>query len=336
VDEAAAAVVEQDQQLVGDRACDEVDVAVEVEVAGHQPGLVLLRGECSDLAAVGERTAAVVGEQVQAEGRRRGAPGRHHEVLDAVPVDIAQGHGPGAARARVAEGPVVDEGRGGGVELRDEDHGVVVRAGHQRPVRELVHHPVAVLVDAGGTELPGGQARDHVADHRELARRTDEGPSSLASAEADGARGAEQGERLVDPPVAVVVQQVAQLGVAGVDGRERVVAVVVRGPVRAVRAAARDPVLVDVEVLVHEPVAVVVQPVAELGRGELGRRRAAPRTDDQEHQHARESSHRILLGPWGIARGARGFDRAAPRAAARSEGLYAPVDKVDSGCVFVR
>jgi len=94
-------------------------------------------------------------------------------------------------------------------------------------------------------------------------------------------------EVFVDPPVAVVVEPVADLGRARIDAVVGVVAVVgggdeVRGRVTACTRYARVPVTVSVrvgvedlrEVFVDPPVAVVVEPVAALGRARMDRRRA--------------------------------------------------------------
>src|SRR6185503_4589071 len=77
------------------------------------------------------------------------------------------------------------------------------------------------------------------------------------------------GAPLVDLLVAVVVQAVAELGSARMDRRNRIV---------AIAAAGREAVAIDVEVLVHGPVAIVVDAVAGLGGrrpGGAGLRHAA-------------------------------------------------------------
>ena len=246
--------------------------------------------------AAGLRAAAADAHAAGARGTRV-AGAREALVDEAVAVVVLvvaalrrRGHLPGARRA--------PRPRGAGLRARAaEAHAAGARrAGVAAPGHALVAAPVAVVVDVvadldARRGLAGAHARPP-AGHAGLGA----GAAGAHALGAARARVAAPGHAVVDEAVAVVVDVVAGLRrrelltraaaprARSADLRTRETGANARGPART-RVAAPDQSLVDL------PIAVVVDVVAELGRGRArGHRadgaRAVARADDAAGAHA--------------------------------------------------
>ena len=182
----------------------------------------------------GDRALAVIVEAVaQLVGSRRD---------QGVPVVAVHGGAVGrqAAGVRLGEGPIAVQ------------------------VEVLVHERVAVIVGAVAG-LDGGRTHRRV----EVVAVGVGGPvvGDAVGLESVERAVAVQVEDLVDRAVAVLIEPIADLARPRVDRRVGLVAVQLRPDDSAVAdRRVVEPVLVGVEVLVDEPVTVVVDPIAGLGR----------------------------------------------------------------------